>query len=113
MTSTLLIVQIILAIVITVAVLLQKSSSMGLGAYSSSNESLFGAKGPAGFLAKFTFAMGLLFVINTLALGYLYSKESKSSVLDKVKPTVEKKVPAPKPFVPAAPTNSNNGNTTK
>ena len=48
MTSTLLIVQIVLALAITVAVLLQKSSSIGLGAYSGSNESVFGAKGPTG-----------------------------------------------------------------
>ncbi len=55
MTSTLLVLQFILAAVLTIAVLLQKSSSIGLGAYSGSNESLFGAKGPAGFMAKFTF----------------------------------------------------------
>lgn len=97
MTSTLLIVQIVLAILIVIAVLTQKSSSIGLGAYSGSNESLFGAKGPAGFLTKFTFALALLFVINTLALGYLYSKESRSSVIDSVK-TTAKPVAAPKTF---------------
>ena len=53
-----LILQFVLAVIITIAVLLQKSSSIGLGAYSGSNESLFGAKGPAGFLAKFTFVVG-------------------------------------------------------
>lgn len=99
MTSTLMVFQIILAIVITIAILLQKSSSIGLGAYSGSNESLFGAKGPTGFLAKLTFTLGLIFVINTLVLGYLYNKESKSSVTDKI---VEKKTPAP--FVPTQPT---------
>ena len=44
MTSTLLIVQFALAIVLTIIILLQKSSSIGLGAYSGSNDSLFGAK---------------------------------------------------------------------
>ena len=72
MTTLLLILQVILVIVITISVLLQKSSSIGLGQYSGSNESLFGAKGPAGFLAKFTAVMGILFVINTLALAYFY-----------------------------------------
>ena len=52
MSGILLVVQFVLAIIITIVVLLQKSSSIGLGAYSGSNESLFGAKGPAGFLAK-------------------------------------------------------------
>jgi len=94
MTSTLLIVQIILAIAITIAVLLQKSSSIGLGAYSGSNESVFGAKGPTGFLAKLTFTLALVFIINTLTLGYLYTKESQSSVADKIVPKNNAVVPA-------------------
>ncbi len=109
MTSALFIVQIVLAILITIAVLLQKSSSIGLGAYSGSNESLFGAKGPAGFLTKITFVLAFLFVANTLTLGYLYSKDSKSSAVDTVK-TIDKVIPAPKttaaPSVPVAKTNA-------
>ena len=84
MTSTLLIVQFVLAVLITIAVLLQKSSSMGLGAYSGSNESMFGAKGPASFLTKLTFLFGLLFVLNTLTLGYLYNQEKQASVVDNI-----------------------------
>lgn len=91
MTSVLLITQIIIAIIITISVLLQKSSSIGLGVYSGSNESLFGAKGPAGFMAKFTMIMGLLFIINTISLGYAYSKQTNKSVLDSTK--VESNVP--------------------
>ena len=111
MTSTLLIVQIVLAIAITIAVLLQKSSSIGLGAYSGSNESVFGAKGPTGFLAKMTFTLALVFIINTLALGFLYTKESKSSVADTIVPKNNAVVPAApaktEPNAPAAPTSSN------
>ena len=82
MISTLLVVQIALAIAIVIAVLLQKSSSIGLGAYSGSNESMFGAKGPASFLAKATFALAILFIINTLAMGYLYNQDKTQSVTD-------------------------------
>ena len=82
MASTLLIVQFVLAIIIVITVLLQKSASMGLGAYSGSNESMFGAKGPANFLVRFTFIMGTLFVINTVTLGYLYNQEKEVSVID-------------------------------
>ena len=96
MTSTLLIVQIVLAIAITIAVLLQKSSSIGLGAYSGSNESVFGAKGPTGFLAKATFTLAFLFIINTLALGYYYTSQNSASVTDTI-------VPANNAAVPAAP----------
>jgi len=84
MTSTLLIVQFVLAVLITIAILLQKSSSMGLGAYSGSNDSMFGAKGPANFLTKLTFGLGILIVLNTLYLGYLYNQENSKSVVDNV-----------------------------
>ncbi len=81
-TSFLLIVQIVLVIMIVIAVLLQKSSSIGLGAYSGSNESVFGAKGPNSFLAKVTFIIGFVFVVNTITLGYMYSKAAQASVVD-------------------------------
>lgn len=81
-TSFLLIIQIILVILIVIVVLLQKSSSMGLGAYSGSNDSVFGAKGPNSFLAKATFFIGFLFVINTIGLGYMYSKQKDESVVN-------------------------------
>jgi preprotein translocase subunit SecG len=106
MTSTLLIIQIVLALAITIAVLLQKSSSIGLGAYSGSNESVFGAKGPTGFLAKLTFTLAFAFIVNTLALGYLYTSANTSSVADTIIPENNAVVPAaPKQeqSAPAAP----------
>lgn len=98
MSSLLLIIQFVLAVLITVVVLLQKSSSIGLGVYSGSNESWFGAKGPASFLAKITFILGILFVANTLALGYMYSKNATRSVIDTLSPTsIVPSVPAISP----------------
>ena len=105
MTSTLLIVQIILAIAITITVLLQKSSSIGLGAYSGSNESVFGAKGPTGFLAKLTFTLAFAFIINTLALGYLYTAQNSSSVADTIVPKNNAAVPSA-PVTPVMPGSS-------
>ncbi|WP_394989683.1 preprotein translocase subunit SecG [uncultured Helicobacter sp.] len=84
MATTLLVIQIVLTLLITIVVLLQKSSSIGLGAYSGSNESMFGAKGPAGFLAKATMFLGFLFLINTIALGYMYNRQT--SVVDRISP---------------------------
>ncbi len=97
MASTLLIVQFVLAVLITIAVLLQKSSSIGLGAYSGSNDSMFGAKGPANFLTKATFILGLLFVLNTLTLGYIYNQERLNSAIDNVNTET---------LIPTAPVNS-------
>jgi preprotein translocase subunit SecG len=112
MTSTLLIIQIVLAIAITITVLLQKSSSIGLGAYSGSNESIFGAKGPTGFLSKATFTLAFLFIVNTLALGYFYTTSNSASVTDSFIPANNKVVPsAPtdkKPTSPAAPSAPSN-----
>lgn len=92
MTSTLLIVQFVLAVLIVIVVLLQKSSSMGLGAYSGSNESVFGAKGPANFLSKATMVLGLVFVLNTLVLGYMYNEHRNKSAIDSIK--IESLIPA-------------------
>ena len=93
MINTLIITQIILVILITAVVLMQKSSSIGLGAYSGSNEGMFGAKGPASFLTKATFLLALLFIINTLSLVYLYNSKKDETVFNKVK--VEKKSTIP------------------
>ena len=104
MTSTLLIVQFVIAIILTITILLQKSSSMGLGAYSGSNDSLFGAKGPGNFLSKATIALGLVFVINTITLGYLYNEQRQESAVDSVK--INSLIPTSpvKQTSPAAPT---------
>lgn len=104
MASTLFILQIVLAILITISVLLQKSSSIGLGAYSGSNESLFGAKGPMGFLAKVTFVLGTALIVNTLILSYMYTKESNRSVADTIVPSTP--VAPVTPSAPAAPASS-------
>ena len=115
MTSVMLILQFVLAVVLTIVVLLQKSSSIGLGAYSGSNESVFGAKGPAGFLTKLTFILGIAFILNTLALGYFYNQEKKGTLVDQIDTSslvpsspIEKTTTAPaapaETAVPAAPT---------
>ncbi|STQ86426.1 preprotein translocase subunit SecG [Helicobacter muridarum] len=96
MTNILIIIQIILSVSIVVVVLLQKSSSIGLGAYSGSNESLFGAKGPANFMAKVTMFLGIIFIVNTIGLSYLYNIQSSKSVIDDI--DLQKSLPISVPF---------------
>ncbi len=103
MTGILFTVQIILVIAIVILVLLQKSESMGLGAYSSSNNTVFGAKGPMNFLTKATMILGLLFVLNTLTLVYLYNKEANTSALDEVKIQTTKTTAPKTPAIPSVP----------
>ena len=97
MANILLTSQIILAAILTIIVLFQKSSSIGLGAYSGTNESVFGAKGPTNFLSKMTFFFGFLFLANTIFLGYVYNQENSSTVLDSISivPTDVSSTPAP------------------
>ena len=102
MTSILLITQIILVVLLTIAVLLQKSSSIGLGAYSGSNESVFGAKGPGSFLAKTTFFLGFLFVVNTVTLGYFYAQDRDASVVDQIVEQTDVAAPSIEVAAPAA-----------
>ncbi len=107
MSSIFLILQFVLAGILTILVLLQKSASLGLGAYSGSNESLFGAKGPAGFLAKMTFIVGVLFVANTVTLGYFYNQTLRNSVVN-TKTFDEKQRSVPlSPAVPSVPNEAN------
>ena len=108
MESVLLILEFVLAALITIAVMLQKSSSIGLGAYSGSNESVFGAKGPAAFLAKVTMVLSIVFVVNTVSLSYIYSSKKTKSVVDNTKniPVTTKKsttTPSAPPAPPALP----------
>ena len=103
-----LILQFVLAVVITVAVLLQKSSSIGLGAYSGGNDTMFGAKGPANFLTRFTFIVGFLFVVNTVTLGYFYNKEYNKSIIDEMEtivPTTSAPITPSAPEVPLTTSN--------
>ena len=105
MTTTLLIVQGVLALLIIITILLQKSSSIGLGAYSGSNDSLFGAKGPANFLARATMILGVLFVLNTLVLGYFFNQQREESAVDSIKTDlIVPTAPQAEPAAPQAPT---------
>ncbi len=103
MVSVFFAIQIVLAIILIILALLNKSSSMGFGTYASSNDSVFGAKGPMDFLTKATITVGFLLVLNTLTLVYLYNKQANTSVVDEVK--VQKTTTAPKnvPSVPSIP----------
>lgn len=114
MSDVLLVFQIILAVILTIIVLLQKSSSIGLGAYGGgSNDSVFGAKGAGGFLTKVTFTIGFLFIVNTVALTYMYNSSKNDSVVDMIDNNVpaapaQTSVPAANaapaaPVVPVAP----------
>ena len=111
MVNVLIVIQIVLAVSVVVVVLLQKSSSIGLGAYSGSNESIFGAKGPASFMSKVTVVLGLAFIINTLILSYTYNNMANKSLVDKLD-IPDNPLPISVPFNSLNPTGTSPLNTT-
>ena len=55
-------------------------------------------------MAKFTFVVGLIFIVNTLTLGYFYNKEKKVSIAEDIKVQKSEVPETPKlPTVPKAP----------
>jgi len=66
-------------------ILLQKSKSEGLGMAfgGGGNDSLFGARA-GNVLTKATIGIGILFLVNTLVLGMLFSGSATQSLMDKV-----------------------------
>ena len=64
-------------------VLLQKSKSEGLGLAfgGGGNDSLFGARA-GNVLTKATVSIGILFLVNTLVLGILFSGSANTSLMD-------------------------------
>ncbi len=108
MENVLLVTMVVLAVMIIIVVLLQKSASMGLGAYSGSNDSIFGAKGPASFLAKTTFALGFAFVVVAIWLGVIYNAAGEASLLDNANndaaPQLESAAPKIDDAAPKVPT---------
>ncbi|MEK6733516.1 MAG: preprotein translocase subunit SecG [Pseudomonadota bacterium] len=75
-------IQIILAIAIIGAVLLQRNGTDGLGSLSGSGSGMSGAniisgRSSASFLSKATTFLMILFMINSIVLGNLSAREGK------------------------------------
>lgn len=87
-----LVIHIIVCLLITVAVLLQPGKGGDLGSvFGGSTQSIFGASGAVPFLAKFTRFLAVVFMVTSLSLGYMSTKDFKSSVItdDSVQKTME------------------------
>lgn len=97
---------VICSILLTLAVLMQRPRSEGLGAAfgGGMTESLFGAQ-TSDVLVKATVWLGGIFLACTLALAFLYSYRSRSEfkVHDLLKPAPAAEAPAsPAPAEPAS-----------
>jgi preprotein translocase subunit SecG len=87
----------LVAVLLVVIVLIQPGSAGGMGFFGGGSQSAFGAK-TGNVLTKFTTLLAALFLIVSLVLGYLNSRQSKiqtKEMLD-VKETI-KELPEEKP----------------
>jgi len=68
---------------IIIVVLLQagKGSDIGAAFGGGSSQTLFGSRGPQSFLGKLTSAMAVMFMLTSLFLATLSSKNKSSSVI--------------------------------
>lgn len=80
----LIVVEVICCLMLIGLVLLQKSKSEGLGMAfgAGAGESLFGARA-GNVLSKATVVLGIVFLVNTLALGMLFAQNEGDSDIGK------------------------------
>lgn len=90
------IIHVIVSVLLILVVLLQPGKSGDLGSIfgGGTSESVFGAAGAVPFLAKLTRGLAVLFMLTSLALGYLAVQGEKGSVVtDVAPPAVEQTAP--------------------
>ncbi len=105
MFTLVLIIHVLVSLVIVAAVLLQagKGASIGstFGGSSSSSQTIFGSAGPATLLAKVTYGCAAVFMITSIALTYMSTRQRTESIMQDVPAAT-----APAPSAPVAPPNA-------
>lgn len=102
MFTFILVIHIIVSFVMIIAVLLQVGKGASIGSTfggGSSSQTVFGSAGPATMLGKVTYACAAIFMVTSLTLTYLSSRQKSTSLMSDV-PSV---TTTPPPAVPAAP----------
>lgn len=86
LTNILLILHLIVAAALVILVLLQrgKGADMGAAFGGGSSQSLFGARGSANFLSRTTSILATLLFALSLALAYIYTRQSGTVGVDSV-----------------------------
>jgi preprotein translocase subunit SecG len=102
-----LVIQILIAVALIGIILVQRTSQDGGGLMGggSTMGGLFTARGSANLLTRATAILATMFIINSLALGILASREHQSSsIIDQLAPQSQQAPAAPEaPKAPAAP----------
>ncbi len=83
MLTLLIVVQIILAFVLVTIILMQKGkgAEMGVSFGAGAADTLFGSSGPMPFLAKVTWALAFLFMLNSVGITYMVYHANTASIV--------------------------------
>ncbi len=101
----LIIIHVLVCFLMVGAILLQSGKGAEIGAsFGGSSQTVFGSRGPANFLSKFTVVVAAIFMLTSLSLAMLAKERTFSStVIDLKKKESSQSVPATTPTTPAAP----------
>ena len=86
MHTAIIIVHVLCTLFLILVILLQtgKGAAMGSGLGAGSSQTMFGSSGAGNFLTKMTTAIATLFMITSLTLGIMSTKEKSRSVMPDV-----------------------------
>lgn len=99
MHTLVIIVHIIACFLMIGAILLQSGKGAEIGAaFGGSSQTVFGSRGPANFLSKFTVVVAMVFMLTSLSLAILAKEKTFSSTVIDLK---KKETSQPAPAAPA------------
>ena len=101
----LIIIHVLVCFLMVGAILLQSGKGAEIGAsFGGSSQTVFGSRGPANFLSKFTVVVAAIFMLTSLSLAMLAKERTFSStVIDLKKKESSQTTPETTPATPAAP----------
>lgn len=110
----LIIIHVLVCFLMVGAILLQSGKGAEIGAsFGGSSQTVFGSRGPANFLSKFTVVVAAIFMLTSLSLAMLAKERTFSStVIDlkkKESSPAAPETPATAPAAPADETHKPNG----
>lgn len=89
MMNILLFIHVVIAVLLIVVILLQKTGTDGLSGIGGSNMGIVTGRSAANFLTKTTILLASLFFINALVLANLSSKKTNTDIGKKIEHTIE------------------------
>jgi preprotein translocase subunit SecG len=97
METILLVVQLVIALALIGAVLIQRSDSDGFGLGSGSGSNFMTGRAAASLLTRTTAILATLFILNSLALGIIAHNRSSDSIVDAIEASEKTKPAVPVP----------------